>query len=200
LDAYVIASRWEGAPNSVLECAASKTKVVSTRVGQSPDILFRSQIFDDAAAGAHLLAKDMEDGFLGSAVEAAYERIHTFNTYPAIAGRLKYIYEQAQTNASPKRVGKPLTVQRSGLAAWFGGGRRSVTSPEREARRETIERRVGKKKILTFALWNDFQPPPYGGGNQFMIALEGALQRQGMTVIRNSGVGAGRPCDPIDLV
>ena len=50
LDAYVIASRWEGAPNSVLECAASKTKVISTRVGQSPDILFRSQIFDDAAA------------------------------------------------------------------------------------------------------------------------------------------------------
>src|SRR5262245_39415885 len=35
LDAYLITSRWEGAPNSVLECAATKTCVVSTRVGQS---------------------------------------------------------------------------------------------------------------------------------------------------------------------
>ena len=51
-------------------------------------------------------------------------------------------------------------------------------------------RRVARKKSLTFALWNDFRPPPYGGGNQFMIALEGALQRKGMQTIRNSGAGA----------
>jgi len=53
-----------------------------------------------------------------------------------------------------------------------------MMSPEREAKSAKIAHRVGKKKILAFALWNEFKPPPYGGGNQFMIALEGALERR----------------------
>ena len=190
LDAYVISSRWEGAPNSVLECAASKTKVVSTRVGQSPDILCRSQIFDSAEEGARMLAQDMGDNRLGSMLDAAYEHVHKFNTHPAIAGRLKYIYEQSRINTSQKRAMETRAVRPAGVAAWFGRRRAPVVDPDREARRAKIGQRVGKKKKLTFALWNDFQPPPYGGGNQFMIALEGALQHKGMAVIRNSGAGA----------
>lgn len=190
LDAYVISSRWEGAPNSVLECAASRTRVISTRVGQSPDILFRNQIFESAAEGALMLARHMQDGFLDAGVEAAYEHVYKFNTYQAIAGRLKCIYEQARFIASPKRALAPRAAQPSGIAALLGRKRVPVTSPDREARRKQIGQRIGKKKKLTFALWNDFRPPPYGGGNQFMIALEGALQRKGMDVIRNSGKGA----------
>lgn len=190
LDAYVISSRWEGAPNSVLECAASKTKLISTRVGQSPDILFRSQIFDSAEEGARLLARDIQDNYMEPLTETAYEHIHKFNSHQAIAGRLKYIYEQAQLNASPKRSVRAQGAQPSGIASWFGRGKAPVVNPDREIRRAQIEQRIGKKKQLTFALWNDFQPPPYGGGNQFMIALEGALKRKGMAVVRNSGVGA----------
>ena len=107
-----------------------------------------------------------------------------------MAARLKYVYEQASlNNSSPKRAGKPLVAGPSWLGALFGE-RGSLPPEDRENRKAQIEKRVGKKKTLTFALWNDFQPPPYGGGNQFMIALEGALQRKGMKVIRNSGMGA----------
>ena len=189
LDAYAIASRWEGAPNSVLECAASKTKVISTRVGQSPDILMRGQLFDNAADGAELLARDLRDNYLASALEAAYEQIHKFNTYPAIGGRLKYIYEQLSLTAPADNKTRAEVTRSSNAGAWLA--RWSRTRPVQQANDETrVRRRVASDKALTFALWNDFRPPPYGGGNQFMIALEGALQRRGMAVKRNSGVGA----------
>ena len=190
LDAYLITSRWEGAPNSVLECAATKTCVVSTRVGQSPDILTRGQLFDDAAAGAELLTRDVQERYLAAALDSAYEHVQRFNSDEAIAGRLKCIYEQARLNASPRRQGGAADSPAAGWKSLFG--RRPAVAPatDRAERQAQIVRRVAGRKAFTFALWNDFRPPPYGGGNQFMIALEGALQRKGMRVVRNSGAGA----------
>jgi len=66
----------------------------------------------------------------------------------------------------------------------FRRRRAPVPAPDRARHQAEIVRRVGRKKSLTFALWNEFKPPPYGGGNQFMIALEGALRRKGMQVAR----------------
>jgi len=190
LDVYLINSRWEGAPNSVLECAASKTCVVSTRVGQSPDILTRGQIFDDAAAGAGLVVRDVRERHLEATLESAYEHVRKFNSDEAIAGRLKYIYEQTRLNASAKRQGWTTGSPSGRWTSLLGRRPAAVPAPDREQHQAAIVRRVGRKKSLTFALWNEFKPPPYGGGNQFMIALEGALQRKGMPVVRNAGVGA----------
>ena len=190
LDAYVISSRWEGAPNTLLECAATKTCVVSTRAGQAPAILTRGQIFDDAAAGAELLLRDVRDRHLTAVLDSAYEHVQKFNSYDATAGRLKCIYEQARLNLSPKRQG-PVTAPAPARSR-FLFGRRPTAAPatDRSLHQAQIVQRVAKRKVLTFALWNDFKPPPYGGGNQFLIALESALLRKGMRVIRNSGVGA----------
>lgn len=192
VDAYVIASRWEGAPNSVLECSASKTKVVSTKVGQSPDILFRDQIYYSALQGAEIIESDIQQGTLTNFVESAYERLHKYNSDTAIAGRLKYIYQQATKIGKTKALGARVVQKPKGLLSRFSPKPVAVEQAEDPAvlRREAIAKRVGKKKTYTFALWNDFRPPPYGGGNQFMIALEGALIRKGMKVVRNTGVGA----------
>lgn len=38
---------------------------------------------------------------------------------------------------------------------------------------------------LCIGLWHEFRKPPYGGGNQFMLALEAELERQGVTAVRN---------------
>ncbi len=35
------------------------------------------------------------------------------------------------------------------------------------------------------AVFHEFRPPPYGGGNQFLLALVGELERRGLTVERN---------------
>jgi glycosyltransferase involved in cell wall biosynthesis len=189
LDAYVISSRWEGAPNTLLECAATKTCVVSTRAGQAPAVLTRGQIFDDAAAGAELLLRDVHERHLTAALESSYEHVQKFNSYEATAGRLKCIYEQARLNLPPKRQGRVSVPAPAGWRSLFG---RRPTAPatDRSLRQAQIVQRVARKRVLTFALWNDFRPPPYGGGNQFLVALENALQQKGMRVIRNSGAGA----------
>ena len=191
LDAYLITSRWEGAPNSVLECAATKTCVVSTRVGQSPDILTRGQLFDDAAAGAGLLVRDVRERHLAAALDSAYEHVQKFNSDEAIAGRLKCIYEQARLNASPKRQGRAADPPGGRLEVPVrpaaGRPRRPPTAPS--TRRRSCSAWPGRSPSPS-PCGTTSGRRPYGGGNQFMIALEGALQRKGMQVIRNSGAGA----------
>lgn len=46
LDLYIVASRYEGGPQSILECAITKTPIISTDVGIASEILDRGSIFD----------------------------------------------------------------------------------------------------------------------------------------------------------
>ena len=46
LDLYIVASRYEGGPQSILECAITKTPIISTRVGISEEILSKESLFD----------------------------------------------------------------------------------------------------------------------------------------------------------
>jgi len=48
LDLYVVSSRYEGGPQSIVECAASKTPIVSTDVGIARDILSDKSIFNSS--------------------------------------------------------------------------------------------------------------------------------------------------------
>jgi glycosyltransferase involved in cell wall biosynthesis len=44
------------------------------------------------------------------------------------------------------------------------------------------------------AVFNEFRPPPYGGGNQFLLALVGELERRGVDVEVNRLSGATPAC------
>ena len=46
LDLYLVTSRVEGGPQAILECALSKTPILSTRVGVAPEVLHPDAIFD----------------------------------------------------------------------------------------------------------------------------------------------------------
>jgi len=46
LDLYVVSSRFEGGPQSILECAVTKTPIISTDVGIAKEILSSSSIFN----------------------------------------------------------------------------------------------------------------------------------------------------------
>ena len=46
LDLYIVSSRFEGGPQSVLECAITKTPIISTDVGLASSVLSSSSIFD----------------------------------------------------------------------------------------------------------------------------------------------------------
>jgi glycosyltransferase involved in cell wall biosynthesis len=44
IDLYVVASRWEGGPLSIVECAATRCPIISTNVGLAPEILSSNSI------------------------------------------------------------------------------------------------------------------------------------------------------------
>ena len=46
LDLYIVSSRFEGGPQSILECAATKTPIISTDVGIAKEILNVGSIFN----------------------------------------------------------------------------------------------------------------------------------------------------------
>jgi len=50
LDLYLVTSRYEGGPQSIIECALSKTPIISTDVGIAKDILSEDSIFREGAA------------------------------------------------------------------------------------------------------------------------------------------------------
>ncbi|MEM9296807.1 MAG: glycosyltransferase [Bacteroidota bacterium] len=95
VDLYLITSRWEGAPNAVLESAATRTKILSTAVGQSPDILHPAQIFDTVDEAVELITMDVNSNFLNQYLESAYIHIQKWNIDIEIAKRLKHLYENA---------------------------------------------------------------------------------------------------------
>ncbi|MGH3136152.1 MAG: hypothetical protein ACRDPV_06640, partial [Gaiellaceae bacterium] len=41
---------------------------------------------------------------------------------------------------------------------------------------DRVRYRAGRADI---AIFHEFSPPPYGGGNQFLLALRGELERRG---------------------
>ena len=47
LNLYVVSSRYEGGPQSIVECAASRTPIVSTDVGIASQILSNESIYSD---------------------------------------------------------------------------------------------------------------------------------------------------------
>lgn len=59
-DLYVVGSRYEGGPQAILECAATKTPIISTDVGIADEILHPSCIFDIASATYFPSKEDVE--------------------------------------------------------------------------------------------------------------------------------------------
>ena len=62
----------------------------------------------------------------------------------------------------------------------------------RRARTEAdwLRSRRGRADLAVF---HEFAPPPYGGGNQFLLALVGELRRRGLVVELNRLSGRRRP-------
>ena len=79
LDAYVVASRQEGGPKGVLEALASGVPLVTTRVGQAPDVV--------------------EDGVTGLLVEV--------EDAEGLADRIVRVHDDSVLATSPRAAGRP---------------------------------------------------------------------------------------------
>lgn len=95
LDLYLITSRWEGAPNATHETAAMEVPVLSTSVGQSPDILPTALIYHDMIEGIHKVIKDIDQKWIKDWMPAAKDFISKRHSDEALGKRLFNLYEMA---------------------------------------------------------------------------------------------------------
>ena len=72
LDLYLVSSRWEGGPHSILEACFAKTKVLSTRVGISEDVLEEASLFDTIPEAVSRISDDIRHRTLDATREPQY--------------------------------------------------------------------------------------------------------------------------------
>ena len=83
LDLYIVASRVEGGPQSIMECSLIKVPIISTKVGLAEEILNKKSIIDDdinsALADVDHARKQVEDYIIPKGIakfEEMFKRIY----------------------------------------------------------------------------------------------------------------------------
>jgi glycosyltransferase involved in cell wall biosynthesis len=167
MDLYVVASRSEGGPHAILEAAASGCKVISTPVGLASDILEDRSIFRFPAEAVSLIREDIRTDCLASSRAAHYETVMANHIPESAKHRMEALYASLETIPKVKpRASRPATPRGA-----QGKGHAPRTGAERS--------------VTTVSLWHTFFEPPYGGGNQFMLALQKGLLAKGVDVRHN---------------
>jgi glycosyltransferase involved in cell wall biosynthesis len=111
LDLCLVSSRWEGGPHSILEACFAKTKVLSTRVGISEDVLEEASLFDTIPEAVRRICSDIRDRTLNATQEPQYRRVLAQNTPERLAEALRRIY-----NSFPQEPPKGIA---SALRTWL---------------------------------------------------------------------------------
>ncbi|WPD22733.1 MAG: glycosyltransferase [Candidatus Electrothrix scaldis] len=174
-DIHLVTSRWEGGPRSVLEAAATKTPILCTSVGIAPDILEPDSLYDAFDQAVEKLEQHATARILDKTLEAQYQRILERHTPEKNVPLFEELYREIEKvpvySIAKKWVDIPAPVPSL---------KERVTS--------RLQRLVGRsctEKFLRISLWHEFHKPPYGGGNQFMLALQRAMEMQGVETTVN---------------
>jgi glycosyltransferase involved in cell wall biosynthesis len=163
IDLYIVSSRMEGGPKAIVECAATGTKIISTDVGHAPDILHQNQIYDNFHTAANLICGDIEKGTLKAFVQENALKVQHSRSLESISSEFYNFYKSTRFSPERGRSGnfKKVTKRKGGiLGALFSG-------------------RLKDNKI---SIYFQFKKPPWGGGNQFLLALSKWLKKNGWSV------------------
>jgi len=169
LDLYVVSSRSEGGPHSILEAGASKCKVISSNVGLAPDALEPACIYKNPIEAANIIEYDIRESSLTEMVSGLYERILDKHSPDSVVNDFTGIYA---------RINNALVGSKNTANQFVSKGVGDVF-PKTEAGK------LKPKSDFTVCLWHSFFKPPYGGGNQFMLALKKAFLKLGVNVLEN---------------
>ena len=202
-DLHLVSSRSEGGPFAILEAAGTRSKILSTPVGHAQDVLEPYCLYRTVDEAAALISRDMKDSFLAAARDVHYERIMRNHTPASNALRFKQLYGQTeciavyqpQDRSSPAVNQKPLTERvRQMVIPIVRKSPRMVNMLKRIGRQVSKGHAAKRQGLgITVSLWHEFREPPYGGGNQFMLALRGAFEKLGVSVYDN------RMADDVDV-
>jgi glycosyltransferase involved in cell wall biosynthesis len=106
-DIYLIPSRWEGGPQSAMEAAACRTKMLSIPLGVGKDILEPESLFDCASEAASKILEDIRTGSLTRTCEPQYERWKARHTSSSMTAALRELYAGLGDDASFQKKSAP---------------------------------------------------------------------------------------------
>ena len=178
LDLYLLTSRWEGGPYALLEAAGTRTKVLSPAVGIAQDLLETQSIFTSVPDVIARIADDVGKNTLGFTIEPQYRRVLNNHSVEGIKTAVAQALEQAAS--VPVFEGLPPKAER--LVPQKPGN--SLRERFRRKLMRIVPRRPSGNGIA-ISIFREYVKPPYGGGNQFMLALRDALVARGVRVLNN---------------
>lgn len=179
LDLYLLTSRWEGGPYGLLEAVSTRTKIQSTAVGVANDLLSAASVFSDVGHAIASIAADIRSGHLGAALNDQQERLVTDHGAAAVrqAGQRLVSRIAGIVPYRPTPSAAPVTIPSHADNTLM---RRAVRLIRRFSPGGD-RRHAG----LTVSIFREYVKPPYGGGNQFMLALRDSLAAKGVRVLNN---------------
>jgi len=205
-DLYIVSSRSEGGPRSILEAALAQCKMISTPVGMAPELLQPDCLYRTPMEAANLIEADIASNRLGQTVDVHRQRAVENHLPSSVMGLFREIYRdvealpiyqglqrqrpqytETQLRPAEPRVTKLAArlrhnstitkIWRKGFKPWLGRGSRYLAMANRLAQPNDTK--------LTVSLWHKFYEPPHGGGNQFMLALEKLFAQENVAVLHN---------------
>lgn len=170
LDLYVVSSRSEGGPHAILEAGASCRKVISSRVGLAIDTLDPECLFHHPIEAVDIIARDIAHNTLAHLTQGFHKRVLDKHSPLSVAPYFKEIYSQIGSALSSNKKPVGFAPQASKSVQYF---------------KNKVGSKAQSKSKFTVCLWHSFFNPPYGGGNQFMLALKKGLIKLGVDVREN---------------
>ena len=180
LDLCLITSRSEGGPRAILEAAASRTPLVSTPVGLAQDVVHSSCLYGSVDEGIEKVEQIARHGYAPGLLDLHARTVAERHVVEATAKRFGALYDEVRRLRATRAPSSP-----SPLPA-------PPSARPRRAPRSWVRRCVAALKRqplpglgIRICLWHEFRKPPYGGGNQFMLALSKGLSALGAEVVNN---------------
>src|SRR5690606_15464677 len=96
IDLYIVSSRSEGGPQSVMEAALARCKIVSTPVGIAPDLLQPACLYRYPHEAVATILDDIRGDRLAETVDANYKQAHAAHVPEAAAPRFRELYTRWQ--------------------------------------------------------------------------------------------------------
>lgn len=177
IDIYVLPSRWEGGPYAILEAIGMKTKIISTGVGLAGEILSKEAIFENVYDAAAKIEKDIQSNYLTKEVDVNFTRL-TANYVPDVIERYKNNLKLAVDNASRLQLDCQARVDCNHAY------KKNIINKATEKIKKSFPY-IWKNYPYTISIVRKFVKPPYGGANQFLLALKKEFLKNNIQVLNN---------------
>jgi len=168
-DIYVIPSRWEGGPQSAMEAAASRCKVLGIPLGVGRDILEPASLFSTVEGAVETILDDIRRNTLGPTVEPQFERWKKHHTSIAMGHSIQSLYSRLEVEHRPNPVGFTATELAHAVIRRLPRGRGPLSV--------SIIHEGGASPYIDNAI--DFCRENFGGSGQGLPVIAGTVKDPG---------------------